>query len=109
MVTLRPTVPAPPAVTLCAIVIAPLELRLMFPSAAVVIAPPVPSVPVFTTVTLPVFWLIPVIVRFALLVSATLPKPALAALKLVIAFVWFSVCPPVELVVNNPPLITPPV
>ena len=110
-VTVKATVPAPPAVTLLAMVMAPLELRAMLPLAAVAVAPLVPSVPVFTTLTLPVFWLMPAMVRFALLVRLTLPAPALVALKLVTALpLPVRVVPPLDLVVKRPaitPLVPP--
>ena len=102
-VAVNPTVPDPPAVTAFEIVIAPLELRLMLPLAAVVVPALVPSVPVFTTVTLPVFCVIPASVRFALFVSATLPVPAFVAAKLVTALpLPVRLVPPLDLVVSNP-------
>ena len=110
-VTVRPTVPDPPAKTVLAIVIRPLELRAMLPLGDVVMLPLVPSVPVLMTVTLPVFTAMPVIAKLALLVSATSPVPLLRALKLVTVLpLPVRLVPPLERVVSNEattPLVAP--
>ena len=83
------TAPEPPAVTAAPIVCVPLEVRLMLPLAAVVIALVVVVIaPALVTVSLPfaAVLLMPVIVNgFAVLVSAMLPfapAPLFVALKL---------------------------
>jgi hypothetical protein len=93
-VAVRPTVPAPPAVTSAPIVSVPLvAVRLMLPPEPVVTAPLVVRLPVFATVTFaPGVCVIPLTVKVvAVFVRLTAPLVLLLALNVPTAFAPLSV------------------
>ena len=108
-VATKVTVPEPPAVMLLPSVCVPLELKLIVPLAAVLKAPLSVSAPELSIMMLPVFCVMPVIVKgAALLVNSIFPEPVLVALKLRIVLAALRVVPPTEEVIKEDPERIPP-
>lgn len=102
------TVPEPPAVTVLPRVCVPLEVKLILPLAAVLIAPEVVMAPVLPIVIFPVFCEMPAMVKGAAVsVREILPAPVLVAVKLLIVLALPSVVPPTEVVIKVGPESAP--